>query len=57
MGDRSQVMRFCQSLLLMAQKSGEKTTWDGAETLGIMGILATPPKATPPRNKALLRAY
>ena len=23
----------------------------------IMGILATPPKATPPRNKALLRAY
>ena len=22
-----------------------------------MGILATPPKATPPRNKALLRAY
>ena len=23
----------------------------------IMGILATPPKATPPRNKALLRDY
>ena len=23
----------------------------------IMGILATPPKATPPKNKALLRAY
>ena len=23
----------------------------------IMGILATPPKATPPRNKALLRVY
>ena len=23
----------------------------------IMGILATPPKATPLRNKALLRAY
>ncbi len=28
------------------------------QVLGIfMGILATPPKATPPRNKALLRAY
>ena len=25
--------------------------------IDIMGILATPPKATPPRNKALLRAY
>ena len=24
---------------------------------GFMGILATPPKATLPRNKALLRAY
>ena len=23
----------------------------------VMGILATPPKATPPRNKALLRDY
>ena len=27
------------------------------DPLYIMGILATPPKATPPRNKALLRAY
>ena len=25
--------------------------------LYVMGILATTPKATPPRNKALLRAY
>ena len=23
----------------------------------IMGILATPPKATPPRNKGLIRSY
>ena len=28
--------------------------WRGTK---IMGILATPPKATPPRNNALLRVY
>ena len=38
------------------------TTSRGSKSEGnfediIMGILATPPKATPPRNKALLRVY
>ena len=33
----------------------ERWPW-GVGTL-IMGILAAPPKATPPKNKALLRDY
>ena len=31
--------------------------WDEKNSSYIMGILATPPKANPPKNKALLRAY
>ena len=34
-----------------------QVTFFGDDGMTIMGILATPPKATPPRNKTLLRVY
>ena len=36
-GDSQGLLPIVGPLLLMVQKSGEKTTWDGAKTLKIMG--------------------
>ena len=51
--DRRQIVGYVH---LASRPVGGRLIFD-LEVCDIKGILATPPKATPPRNKALLRVY